>query len=205
MVRTEDIAEEDYPDFEAIATMAPKGAQTMSDETTQPGENVDQLRHRKELAELKAQIAALTAPWWRRAGLITIMTTIVAAVMPVTKIIEEHYQSQRELALQEAKQANDIRVAYLDRAAVPGQRLRTLRFLIGTSSDRGLVAWAEAEKLLVEKELASIDQQLADLNDKISKSPLGALVDDLKKQVEDLKKTRTNTALTQCPACPMLR
>src|SRR5215212_8363560 len=103
---------------------------TMSDGTTQPGENLDQLRNRKELAELKAQIAALTAPWWRRAGLITIMTTILAAVLPVTKMIEEHYRSRREIALQEARQENDIRVAYLDRAAVPGQRLRTVRFLI---------------------------------------------------------------------------
>jgi hypothetical protein len=165
-------------------------------------EAIAQLRKQKEQTELTAQIAALTAPWWRRAGLITAMTAIIAAVLPVTKMIEEHYRSKRELALQEAKQDNDIRVAYLDRYQLTGQRRKTLRFLIGTSPDERMVAWAKDELAAVLEELEELDKQVTSVSEKIKQNPTGPVLDELKQQIDDLIKQRDAAALKPPPGAP---
>ena len=99
-------------------------------------------------------------PWWRNGSLIATLTAIVAAILPVTTAIQEHYRTNRELALEESKQANDIRTGYLDRLDKPGARLRTLRFVLATTNDVSLRTWALAETAQVQLEIAQIQQQL---------------------------------------------
>jgi hypothetical protein len=103
------------------------------------------------------------SPWWRSGSLIATLTAIVAAILPVTTAVQEHYRTSRELKLEESKQANEIRTGYLDRLDKPGARLRTLRFVLATTDDTALKAWAQAETLQVQSEIAAIQQQLAAL------------------------------------------
>jgi hypothetical protein len=98
--------------------------------------------------------------WWRNGSLVAALTAIIAAILPVTTAIQEHYRTNRELALEESKQANDIRTSYLDRLDKPGARLRTLRFVLATTDDAALKAWAQAETLQVQTEIAAIQKQL---------------------------------------------
>ena len=176
----------------------------MSSEGTRSEEDLEELRRQKELIELKAQIAALRAPWWRRASLIATITGIAAAVIPLTTAIQEHYRNEREyslqrskqdgelalqqstqeteIRLQQAKQEHDIRIAYLDRFEIPGKRFQTLRFLLATSTDARLLAWAQEEIKMVEGQLLLIDQKLADVEKKIEQAPAGGPPPGLKSQ-----------------------
>ena len=92
--------------------------------------------------------------------------------MPLTTAIHSGcVQSNRELALESQKQANaiamqrerqaeDIRTSYLERLKVPGEHLRTLRFVIATTNDNTLRAWAVQEKKVVEEELHKLDDAI---------------------------------------------
>jgi hypothetical protein len=171
----------------------------MSNEGTQAADELEQLKKRKERAELKAQIAALHAPWWKRAGLVTAVTAIVAAVLPLTKAIEEHYRNEREFVLQQVKQEHDIRMAYLDRFDVPGQRLQTLRFLLATSTDPRLLAWAREEQKVVQGQLDKIERDLMVVVKKIEQSPPGPSLDDLKKQRDELNRLKDATKFVPAP------
>jgi len=178
----------------------------MASEETRPADDLEQLRSHKERLELKAQISALRAPWWRRTGLIATMTALLAAVLPVKTAIEESFRNDRELALQQAKQREDaalqrakqeheIRMAYLDRFEVPGHRLQTLRFLIATTSDQRLLAWAKEEKKLVEVQLAAIEQELGALARKIAEAQPGPARDELQKAWDKLNELKGATSL----------
>ena len=62
-----------------MATLVPQPASGrydggMANGETRTEDEVERLRNQKELMELKAQIAALRAPWWRKAGLIATVT-----------------------------------------------------------------------------------------------------------------------------------
>lgn len=162
----------------------------MSTEGTQPEEDLDRLKKRKERAELKAQIAALTTPWWRKASLITVVTALVAAVLPVTKVIEEHYRNRRELALEEAKELNELRVDYLERYNVPGHRLRTLRFLIATTDDPRLRAWAEAEQAIVQAELDPIEHEIRVVTERIAQATDPGELEELRRRLEALHQAK---------------
>lgn len=194
----------------------------MANEDTRSQDELERLRTQKEVMELKAQIAALRAPWWRKAGLLAGATAIVAAVLPVTTAIQEHYESERELALQQArqeaelalartrqqtdielqrvKQENDIRLSYLDRFEVPGHRLQTLRFLLATSTDPRLIAWAKEEHRYVETQVQLIEAELAAVKKKIEEAPPGQVLEELKKQREELAKLRDSTMRKPPPA-----
>jgi hypothetical protein len=102
-------------------------------------------------------------PWWRNGKLVATLTAVVAAIVPATTAIQEHYRNRRELALQESKQAHEIRTSYLDRLDKPGARLRTLRFVLATTDDAVLKAWAHAETQQVQGEITAIQEQLAAL------------------------------------------
>lgn len=164
----------------------------------EPADDLEQLKQQKERLELRAQIAALAAPWWRKASLIATVTALAAAILPVKTAIEEHYASEREFVLQRAKQQSDlamqrgkqdheIRMAYLDRFTVPGHRLQTLRFLLATTTDEKLIAWATAEQKIVQAEVAAIEEELRALADRIEKAPPGQGLDELKQMYEKLK------------------
>jgi hypothetical protein len=172
----------------------------------EPASDLEQLKQQKERLELKAQIAALAAPWWRKASLVATVTALVAAILPVKTAIEEHYASEREFVLQRVKQQNDIamqqvkqeheiRMAYLDRFEVPGHRLQTLRFLLATTTDAQLVAWAQEEQKRVQAEVEAIEEELRALADKIEKAPPGQGLDELKQMYEKLKEQHGRTTI----------
>jgi len=143
--------------------------------TTSP-ESVELSRLRTENAQLLATIQAARmpaspAPPWRRSGaMIIALAAIVAAVVPLTTAVQGWMRKNRELALgwqkqtnaiamQRERQAEDIRTSYLERPRVPGERLRTLRFVIATTNDSKFRAWAIEEKKVVEDELRKPDDE----------------------------------------------
>jgi len=94
-------------------------------------------------------------PWWKSGATITTLTAIVVASVPVTTAVQGWVQKNRELALEDRKQTENIRTSYLERLKVPGEHLRTLRFVIATTNDSpcglgrageegggGRIAWA---------------------------------------------------------------
>jgi hypothetical protein len=196
--------DESRPADEADRASAPSKA----DRTSEPDEpkELEALRSQKEQLELKAQIAALSAPWWRRTGLIAGVTAILAAVLPLKTAIEESFRNDRELALQQAKQQeelllqqtkqeHEIRMAYLDRYEVPGHRLQTLRFLIATTTDPRLLAWAQEERKIVQEQLDKIEQKIIALAKKIEHAQPGKEQDMLNKELDELKKLKEVTTL----------
>jgi hypothetical protein len=157
-------------------------------------DNIEALKRKREVADLRVQIKALTAPWWRKASLITLVTGIIASVVPVTAAVEQHYKTKREFLLEQAKQDNDIRIAYLDRYQLPGHRLRTLRFLAATSSDEKLVAWARTELPLVQSEIDDIDKRLAAREKDLAQLPPGTSKEELQKEIDELKRLKETTS-----------
>jgi hypothetical protein len=139
------------------------------------------LKLRKENAELLADARALETPaspvppWWKNSATVVTLTAIVAAVVPLTAAVQGWMQTNRELALEEVKsktaralelqrqtnaaatererQAEAIRSSYLERLKAPAEHLRALRFVLATTEDKPLRAWAMEEKKIVEDEL----------------------------------------------------
>jgi hypothetical protein len=169
-------------------------------------DDLEQLKQQKERLELKAQIMTLTAPWWRKASLVATVTALVAAILPVKTAIEEHYGNEREfvlqqvrqqsdIAMQQARQEHEIRLAYLDRFEVPGHRLQTLRFLLATTTDARLIAWAKAEQQIVQAEVDAIVRELQVIAAKIEQAPPGKELEELKQLHAELKKLYSVTTL----------
>jgi hypothetical protein len=146
------------------------------------------LKLRKENVQIKLDMEALREtplpkpPWWRNGATITSLTAIIAAVVPATTGVQGWVQKNREIELeafkfskandlevkkqtnatklQETRQAEDIRTAYLERLKAPGEHLRTLRFILATTNDVQLRSWATNERKVVEEELGKLDAQL---------------------------------------------
>ena len=125
-----------------------------------------QLQAEKEELELENTELRmrLRGGWWRRGAVVIAITTILAAVAPVTSAIRAHFEIERDLALQESKQQHEmaldrerqleqVRNASLDPLRPPAERVRALRFLLANAPDPALKKWAEAEKLALEAEL----------------------------------------------------
>jgi hypothetical protein len=115
--------------------------------------------------------AGLPEAWWRRGWVVVAMTAFVAGAFPVTAAIREHDQTEREVALEQGRQAHalavererqgeQLRSSYLDRANQPADRYRILRLILATTQDATLRAWAEGEKALFEKELAGAQKRI---------------------------------------------
>jgi hypothetical protein len=120
----------------------------------------ERLQLERDNAQLRIELAQLGKPWWRKASIVTMLTAIIAAVVPVTTAIQAHSQQERELALQESKQGHEIRTSYLDRLDKPGAKLRTLRFVLATTTDPTLKDWAREEMKQVRGELEALERQL---------------------------------------------
>ena len=86
-------------------------------------------------------------------------------------------------------------MAYLDRYEVPGHRLQTLRFLIATTTDARLLAWAEAERKIVQAQLDKIEQEIIARAKKIEQAQPGKEQDTLNKELDELKKLKDVTTL----------
>jgi hypothetical protein len=152
---------DDVVNIEASGTSAPAVGSTEL-----PGlrSESERLKLERDNAQLRMELAQIGKPWWRKGSIVTMLTAIIAAVVPVTTAVQAHFQKERELALQESKQVNDIRASYLDRLDKSGARLRTLRFVLATTSDPKLRGWAEEETIEVKALLDDIDRRIAALN-----------------------------------------
>ncbi|MET0591250.1 MAG: hypothetical protein ABW133_01025 [Polyangiaceae bacterium] len=133
-----------------------------------------QLEALRDNAKLRAEIAGLSLPWWRRGAIVTGLTAILSGAATAATGISAHFQSQRETALKETEQRHtaamslqklneDVRANYLDRMRDEEERQRTLRFLIATADDDKVKGWAEKEKVLVDREVAALEKRIVDL------------------------------------------
>jgi hypothetical protein len=153
----------------------------------------ERLKLERDNAQLRAELAQLDNPWWRKGSIVTTLTALIAAVVPVTTAVQAHYQKERELALQESKQAHEIRTSYLDRLDKPGAKLRTLRFVLATTNDPTLKAWAEEEKKEVKAELDEIDRKIAaiDADAEVARSSEKVLDEKIRTADEAVKAGQT--------------
>jgi hypothetical protein len=117
------------------------------------GEERDKLLAQKEIAQLRAEIRSMNGPWWRRAPIVTALTTIVAAIVPTTTAVQGFIEKQKQLDLETAKESDAIRSAYLDRLKDPDARFFTLRFVMATSDDPKMREWAKTELEHLSKQL----------------------------------------------------
>jgi DNA repair exonuclease SbcCD ATPase subunit len=128
----------------------------------------ERLKLERDNAQLRADLAQLNRPWWRKGSIVTTMTALIASVVPVTTAVQAHYEKERELALQESKQAHEIRTSYLDRLDKPGARPRTLRFVIATTDDPVMKRWALEETRadeIAQQAQETVDQLSQDMRD----------------------------------------
>lgn len=153
-----EVAKAETVSVEAADTNAPANGVAELLTLRQQGER---LKLERDNAQLRAELAQLARPWWRKGAVVTTLTAIVASVVPVTTAMQAHYQKERELAIEETKETHQIRTSYLDRIEKPGARLRTLRFVLATTSDPELKRWALQEQAQAQAELQAIDQQIA--------------------------------------------
>lgn len=76
------------------------------------------------------------------------------------------------MALQESKQGHEIRTSYLDRLDKPGAKLRTLRFVLATTTDPVLKDWAREEAKLLQADVDELNRQIAALETLTPDPPL---------------------------------
>jgi len=145
-------------------------------------------------------------PWWKSGATITTLTAIVVASVPVTTAVQGWVQKNRELALEDRKQTENIRTSYLERLKVPGEHLRTLRFVIATTNDSPLRAWAEQEKKVVEGELRGLDDEIKRAEEAVDRankscsdnpSALGAIEDQRLKIVAKAGSIKAQSRLAE--------
>jgi hypothetical protein len=169
----------------------------------------ERLKVEKDNAQLRQEIAAMAAPWWQRSSTITTLGAFIAVVIPATTAVQGYFEKSTQLALQSEKQKQDlwleqqrqteqIRTAYLDRTNNDKALFRTLRFLAATSDDRNMREWANSERDLLNKQLeewqaqVKKQEQIADglqkLADKSAKDAAQKDAERLAKRAADAKK-----------------
>jgi hypothetical protein len=90
--------------------------------------------------------ADIARPWWRDPKSVAILTAILAAIAPLTTCVQNRIQSEKELALERAKQTHEIRQTYLKHVLENDRQTeRVLKFLVKVEEDPNLKAWAADE------------------------------------------------------------
>lgn len=112
--------------------------------------------------------------WWDHAGLIALMTALIAAVAPVTSGINGYF----ELQAQQEKNRFDTRERYLDRALKPElgieERELLFEFLVVVFKDDPLEKWAE--------------QQLAKANVLVAEAKTSEVIDGANENLKQIQK-----------------
>jgi tetratricopeptide (TPR) repeat protein len=126
-----------------------------------------------------------TQPW-----LIVLVTALIAAVPPITAQVYGNSSKDKETALAQQKENQDMRMAFLDRAIDPKypleSRFEVLRFLQSVSSDKEMKAWADVELRSVQNGL-DLKKDLANLQQVIAQKDKEA--SELKAQIADQAKS----------------
>lgn len=116
------------------------------------------------------QATARPSRWPGSSTLIGVSVVLAAAYM-ATAAIREHARTEREIVLEQSRQAHalavereraaaQLRLAYVDHANAPADRYRTLRLILATTQDATLRAWAEGEKSIFDRELADAQKKI---------------------------------------------
>ena len=85
-------------------------------------------------------------PWWKNGRIITVLGSLLAAVMPVTTFVGGYMNRQTELELNAQQQRHQIRMDYLDRALNPNlaeaEREKVFSLLAVVTDQPDLQKWA---------------------------------------------------------------
>jgi hypothetical protein len=125
------------------------------------------------------QAASAFRPWWRDPKTVTILATLIAAMVPAITVINGVVQTRRDSQRLFIEQQDKIRQIYLDRVLRPGitedERARTFGLLSRLNTDPELQAWAK-------EELAKTNEKIEQL--KAEKSTLEQSNKKLENQLE---------------------
>jgi hypothetical protein len=90
----------------------------------------ERLKLERDNAQLRAELAQLSRPWWRKGSIVATMTAIIAAVVPVTTAVMAYYQKEREVALAQSQKERELAMAEAQKerelAAARAQKEREL-------------------------------------------------------------------------------
>jgi hypothetical protein len=107
--------------------------------------------------------AGKSDPWWHRAGLVTVLTAIVGAMVPLTAGVQAYVQNNRQIQLEREKHQQDIRLHYLD--ILVSSSLKDvemfLTFIAQTDDSQDLKQWAQAQLGSVRGRIAGLESDLA--------------------------------------------
>jgi hypothetical protein len=120
-------------------------------------------------------------PWWKNGRIITVLGSILAAVMPVTTFVGGYLHQQTELELNAQQQRHQIRMDYLDRALNPklaeAEREKVFSLLAVVTDQPDLQKWAIEQQKSLSLEINNLTAQLEakkikedELADKLQKS-----------------------------------
>lgn len=104
---------------------------------------------------------------WRTTLTAAGFVSLVAGTLPVATFVHGAVQKSRDIALEHEKQMESARMAYLDRMKDEESRARVLRFIVRTSQDIKMQAWAAEELKLVKD---SQDSLLGEIKDLVAKA-----------------------------------
>jgi hypothetical protein len=71
----------------------------------------ERLKLERDNAQLRAELAQLSRPWWRKGSIVATLTAIIAAVVPVTTAVMSYYQKEREVALAQTQKERELAIA----------------------------------------------------------------------------------------------
>lgn len=124
-------------------------------------------------------------PWWKNGRVITVLGSILAAVMPVTTFVGGYLHQQTELELNAQQQRHQIRMDYLDRALNPklaeAEREKVFSLLAVVTDQPDLQKWAIEQQESLSQEITALKAQLED-----KKKKEGELAGQLQESLEEI-------------------
>ena len=128
-------------------------------------------------------------PWWKNGRVITVLGSILAAVMPVTTFVGGYLHQQTELELNAQQQRHQIRMDYLDRALNPklveAEREKVFSLLAVVTDQPDLQKWAIEQQESLSQKITGLKAQLED-----KKKKEGELAGQLQKSQEEIANLR---------------
>jgi len=128
-------------------------------------------------------------PWWKNGRVITVLGSILAAVMPVTTFVGGYLHQQTELELNAQQQRHQIRMDYLDRALNPklveAEREKVFSLLAVVTDQPDLQKWAIEQQESLSQKITGLKAQLED-----KKKKEGELAGQLQKSQEEIADLR---------------
>jgi len=128
-------------------------------------------------------------PWWKNGRIITVLGSILAAVMPVTTFVGGYLHQQTELELNAQQQRHQIRMDYLDRALNPklaeAEREKVFSLLAVVTDQPDLQKWAIEQQTSLSQEITSLKKQLEEKKNKEDE-----LADQLQKREKAIAELR---------------